>query len=58
MIRKCEASDEFIGDGDKRCGKVFDDVDHSTICPHDPIGPKLSLEELGKLAEQVEAAPE
>lgn len=34
MIRTCSPDDPFIGDGDKRCGKTFDDVDHLTICPH------------------------
>lgn len=34
MIRTCKPSDPFIGDGDQRCGMTFDDVEHSTICPH------------------------
>lgn len=28
------------------CGMVFDDVDHSTICPHEVLPPKRDLMEL------------
>lgn len=34
MMRTCSADDPHIGDGSKRCGLTFDDVEHSTICPH------------------------
>lgn len=34
MRRVCRASDPNIGDGDLRCGLVFDDVERSTVCPH------------------------
>lgn len=37
MIRECVAEDPTVGDGEKRCGQSFDDVDHSTICPHERI---------------------
>ena len=37
MMRQCVHEDEFIGDGDKRCGKTFDDVKCSTICPHEAL---------------------
>lgn len=51
MIRTCTADDPFIGDGPKRCGKTFDDVDHLTICPHERIPTReekaAALEELG-----------
>lgn len=49
MIRHCVAEDEFVGDGDARCGRTFDDAECNTICPHDPLPPKLSLEELEEL---------
>lgn len=39
MIRRCDHHDPLVGDGDKRCGQTFDDVDHSVICPHDFIPP-------------------
>lgn len=39
MKRHCVAEDEFIGNGDKRCGMFFDDVERSVICPHDLLQP-------------------
>lgn len=34
MNRTCSPDDEWVGDGDKRCGMKFDDSEKSTICPH------------------------
>lgn len=28
------------------CGRTFEDVTHSTICPHEPLPPRMSEEEL------------
>lgn len=27
-----------LGEDAQPCGRTYDDLDHSTICPHDPIG--------------------
>lgn len=34
MLRQCSEEDRYIGDGKNRCGMIFDDVERSTICPH------------------------
>lgn len=31
---------------DAHCGKTYDDVTHSTVCPHDELPPKRTLDEL------------
>lgn len=46
MIRTCSADDEWVGDGDKRCGMKFDDAEKSTICPHPLLPGPVSREEL------------
>ena len=35
------------------CGKIFNDVDHSTICPHDPLPVPLSQEERDRILSRV-----
>lgn len=35
------------------CGKTFDDVDHSTICPHEKFPPKMSAKGQDRLLSQV-----
>jgi hypothetical protein len=52
MMRRCDGSDELVGDERARprfCGLTFDDVEHSTICPHRSIGPKLTDAEIDEL---------
>jgi hypothetical protein len=52
MMRRCDGSDELVGDdraAPRFCGLTFDDVERSTICPHEAIGPKLTDEELAEL---------
>jgi hypothetical protein len=31
------------------CGQEFDDLDHSTLCPHPPLPPRLTEEEKTEL---------
>lgn len=37
------------------CGRTYDDVDHSTLCPHEPLPPKLSEGELSDLHDRMKA---
>lgn len=58
MIVTCDAERwEYVGslikDHDEPCGKTFDDAECSTICPHDPLPPKLSEKELQELFDKV-----
>lgn len=54
MMRTCDAEDwELSGKthvkslaGKEPCGLTYDDVDHSTICPHEELPPQLSLDQL------------
>ncbi len=39
------------------CGKTYDDVDHSTICPHPELPAKLTLDELQRLSASMADAP-
>lgn len=34
---------------EQHCGKTYDDVTHSTICPHDELPQKRTLEELERI---------
>lgn len=53
MRRTCNAEDwEFSGanrsaflEGKTPCGLTYDDVDHSTICPHEYLPPPLVISE-------------
>lgn len=50
MIKTCNAEywrylPELKPEG-APCGVTFDDVDHNTHCPHDPLPPQRSVEEL------------
>lgn len=53
MIRHCTPEDEFIGDGDNRCGLEFDDVERSTICPHEILPKPISESELDKVIKEL-----
>jgi hypothetical protein len=56
LIRHCDGGDQLVGDDratSRFCGRTFDDVERSTICPHKAIGPKLTD---GELAELYDAA--
>jgi hypothetical protein len=51
VIRRCDGSDRNLiaRDGSEccACGLTFDDVERMVIWPHHPVGPKLTLAELG-----------
>jgi hypothetical protein len=60
MQRICNAADwefwpEASTPAEAPCGRMYDDVDHSTLCPHEPLPPKLSIEELSDLHEKMRA---
>lgn len=43
MMRTCDADDVSVTVfGGEPCGRTYDDVDHLTYCPHDPLPPKLT----------------
>ena len=58
MLRTCTDEDikwvRSMMPPEAPCGRTYDDVTHSTICPHEPLPPKLSEEELNRLLEKLE----
>jgi hypothetical protein len=50
MKRKCDEEDikflKSLMPPEAPCGREYDDLTHSTQCPHDPLPPKLTDEQL------------
>lgn len=51
MIVTCQPL--FPGDDRPVCGKIYDDAKCSTLCPHDPLPPKLTQEEQNAILEKM-----
>jgi hypothetical protein len=53
MRRTCNAEDikyhQSMMPPEAPCGRTYDDLTHLTVCPHDPLPPKLSEAELQEL---------
>lgn len=59
MIRTCDENDVRATVFDlPTCGETYDDLDHSTVCPHEPIPSRLDrLTQVRTVLAEAKASP-